>query len=274
MCEVLNVNESGYYKWIARSKKPKKSDLLLVEIQNIIDEYPENKNYGVDRIVTALKQKGIEKSRSTVYRIMKKAGLLHKRRKPRGITKASKEEQKEENIIHQDFTSDTFLGKVLTDITEIPCLDGKLYVSAALDCYSGQIVALQIRNNMKKELCMDTVKQLKYQYGNLRGIIYHSDRGTQYTSYAFKSLLKSYGMVQSLSSAGKCYDNARMESFFATLKKELIYQNPTYMMKRSKVKKMVTRYIYFYYNTRRVNSFNPGGWPPVTYRKLAELSVA
>ena len=183
---------------------------------------------------------------------MNEGGLLHKRRIPHGITKATDEEQEAENIIKRDFTAEKPVTKLLSDITEVPCKDGKLYVSPVLDCFNGEIVALEIRDNMKKELCVDTVKQLKYRYGNLNGVILHTDRGSQYT----------------------CFDNSRMESFFATLKKEKLYQIPTYKMTKKEVKTIIYRYIFGYYNTIRVNSFNPGGWPPSVYRKMCEGEIA
>ncbi len=123
-----------------------------------------------------------------------------------------------------------------------------------------------MRDNMKKELCIDTVKPLSEKYGRLEGTILHSDRGCQYTSYAFRSKLVSDGILQSLSGTAHCYDNARMESFFATLKKEKLYQIPTYRMKREEVKTVIFRYIFGYYNTQRVNSFNDNGLPSVALR--------
>ena len=88
-----------------------------------------------------------------------------------------------ENLIKQDFHADEPLKKLLTDITEVPCMDGKLYVSPIMDCFNGEIVALEMRDNMKKELCVDTLQQLKSGYGKrLSGAILHSDRGSQYTS--------------------------------------------------------------------------------------------
>ena len=129
-----------------------------------------------------------------------------------------------------------------------------------------------MRDNMKKELCIDTVKQLREKYGRLDGTVLHSDRGCQYTSYAFRRELVTNGLVQSLSGAAHCYDNARMESFFATLKKEKLYQIPTYRMKREEVKTVIFRYIFGYYNTQRINSFNEGGLPPVALRTSTGLA--
>ena len=275
LCSVLRVNESGYYRWLKNRSKLSKRQLLLVEIQNIINEHPDNDNYGVDRILSALEQKKhIKCSRRTVYRAMQEGNLLHQRRTPHGITKATDAIQEKENIIKRDFTSNKPITKLLTDITEVQCSNGKLYISPIFDCYNGEIVALEMRDNMKKELCIDTVKQLKQRYGNLEGVLLHSDRGSQYTSDAFRSILSTYGMIQSLSSTGKCFDNARMESFFATLKKEKLYRIPTYAMTKEQVKTVVFRYIFAYYNTIRITSFNPGGLPPAKYRESYIESAA
>ena len=97
-------------------------------------------------------------------------------------------------------------------------------------------------------------------------IVLHSDRGSQYTSEAYRKLLKNCGIIQSLSGTGHCYENARMESFFATLKKEKLYQIPTYRMKKEEVKTIVFRYIFIYYNRIRLYTGNPGCLPPSEYR--------
>ena len=178
---------------------------------------------------TALAQRGTHVSVRTVYRTISEAGLIHRHRRPHGITKADTATQDRDNLIKRDFTASAPLKKLLTDITEVQCADGKLYVSPVLDCYNGEIVALEMQDNMKKELCIDTVRQLQQKYGRLEGTILHSDRGCQYTSYAFRRTLVSSGLIQSLSGTAHCYDNARMESFFATLKKEKLYQLPSGM---------------------------------------------
>ncbi len=260
----MKISESGYYRWLKNQSKQTARELLTVKIKEIISEHPDNDNYGIERIQTALHLKGIYVSRRTIYRAMSESGLLHKCRRPHGITKATTEIQEKENLIKRDFSSDRPQTKLLTDITEVQCADGKLYISPIMDCFNGEIIALEMRENMKKELCVDTVKQL----GKLNNCILHSDRGSQYTSDAFRKELKKQGIVQSLSGTGRCYDNARMESFFATLKKEKLYRIPTYRMTREEVKTIVFRYIFGYYNTQRITSFNPGGLPPVAYRKL------
>ena len=150
---------------------------------------------------------------------MHEKGLIHGRpRRPHGLTHAAVEIQEEENLI-----------------TQIGCLDGKLYISPIMDCFNGEILSLQMDDNMRKELCINTRKAVACRYP-VRGTTLHSDRGSQYTSEAFKKKLSEYGMLQSLSGVAHCYDNARMESFFATLKKELLYRIPTYRMPMAEVK--------------------------------------
>ena len=125
----------------------------------------------------------------------------------------------------------------------------------------GEILTVEMRDNMKKELCIDTVYQLKQRCGNLQGVVLHSDRGSQYTSEAYRKLLKNCGIIQSLSGTGHCYDNA-----FCTLKKEKLYHIPTYRMKKEEVKTIVFRYIFIYYNRIRLYTGNPGCLPPSEYR--------
>ena len=107
----------------------------------------------------------------------------------------------------------------------------------------------------------------------IRDAILHSDRGSQYTSDAFRQELKNCGVIQSLSGVAHCYDNARMESFFATLKKELLYRIPTYRMTMDEVKTRVFRYVFIYYNQCRVYTSNLGGLPPAAFR-IAALGYA
>ena len=271
MCRVLKISESGYYRWLKNRGKPTARQLLSVEIQRILDEHPDNDNYGVRRMVTALAQKGVRVSTRTVYRTMSEMGIVHRRRRPRSITKATTEIQDRENLLKRNFKAEKPLRKLLSDITEIQCFDGKLYISAVLDCYNGEILSVAMDDNMKKELCIRTIEELKSMYGKkLKGAIFHSDRGSQYTSEAFKSALGKAGLVQSLSGTGHCFDNARMESFFATLKKEKIYRISAYKLTREQVKSIIFRYIFVYYNRIRISSVNPGGMAPTTYREWAK----
>ena len=243
---------------------------LLAQMHKILDEDKENRNYGVRRMQIALEQRGIKCSLSTIRRAMARGNLLHEdRRSPDGLTKADKKAIWPQNIIKQDFSAQEPLRKLLTDITQIPCKDGKLYVSPLLDCYNGEIIALAMDTNMKKELCIKTITEAYKNFDIKDGVIIHSDAGSQYTSSEYKKTLGQLHAVQSMSGVGKCWDNARMESWFATLKKEKIYQLDTTKLTVEKVKTIVWRYTFAYYNTKRVTTVNPDGLPPVIYREKA-----
>lgn len=270
MCKVLEVSEQGYYKYLKALKRPGKDEILSAAIDEIMDASIYNDNYGADRMKIALEQKGLKFGKRRIVKQMRNKGLIHKpRRRPKGLTKVTTEIEEKENLIKQDFTSDGPLKKLLTDITQVQCEDGKLYISPILDCYNGEILALEMRDNMKKELCIDTVMDV-VRNSAIRGAVLHSDRGSQYTSEEFRKTLMNLGIRQSLSGVDHCYDNARMESFFATLKKELIYRIPAYRMKMETVKTLVFRYVFIYYNQQRIYTTNPGGYPPAVYRMLSE----
>ena len=270
MCRILCVSEAGYYKYIRNLGKPGKDETLSAAIKSIIDESEYNDNLGVPRMQLALMQRNIKAGIRRITRLMREMGLIHKpHRKPKGLTKATTEVQERENLIKQDFSADRPLKKLLTDISQIQCEDGKLYISPIMDCCNGEILSLCMDSNMKKELCIETFRGVSRRY-NIKGAICHSDRGSQYTSDAFRSELEKAGVLQSLSGVDHCYDNSRMESFFATLKKELLYRIPTYRMKRDTVKTIIFRYVFIYYNQMRVYTSNPDGLPPAVYRRLLE----
>lgn len=273
-CSSLSVSEGGYYKW-RRSRGRASAQLMLIKmIFEILEEHKDNDNYGVDRMVLALTQRGVKKSRSTVLRAMRAANLIHKsHRSPDGLTKADKKALRPANLIKRDFTANGPNKKWLTDITEIKCSDGKLYIAPVMDCFGGEIISLAMDDNMKKELCISAAKDALKMRKPQSGLIFHSDAGSQYTSDAYKKLLGKNRVIQSMSDVGKCYDNARMESFFATLKKEKLYRLDTMRMTMEEVKTAVWRFVQ-YYNRIRICSFNEGGFPPSVYREKTAMMLA
>ena len=144
--------------------------------------------------------------------------------------------------LKRDFTADAPLKKCVTDITKIKAKDGKLYVSAIFDCYDLMPVGLAMANHMRAELCCETLKNESLRYPDICGAIIHSDRGSQYTSSAYRTSIQKYGIVQSMNSAGgRCHDNARCESIWARMKEELFY-NRTENYTIEALKTMVWRY--------------------------------
>lgn len=264
------MSETVYYGFVRNLGKPSKDAVLSAIIQEILDESPFNDNYGIERILIALRQRGINVGKHWVTRIMRENGWLHeRRRRPKGLTKATTEIREQENLNKQDFHSDEPFQKLLTDISQITCVDGTLYISPIMDCFNGEILSLYMRSNMRKEPCIDTFKAAAGKFP-LQGAILHSDRGSQYTSEAFRQALSDMNVQQSLSGVNHCFDNARMESFFATLKKELLYRIPTYKMKMEQVKAIIFRYVFAYYNRVRIYTSNPDGLPPAAYRRLLD----
>lgn len=200
-----------------------------------------------------------------IYRICREHHLtIRSQHRPNGLTKADRQAEKSENLIQRDFTAEKPNQKFLTDITEIPCADGKLYLAAVLDCFDGSIQGFHMDDNMRAELCVRALEQA-CRNGGTEGAILHSDRGSQFTSQPFRAALARHKLVQSMSGTGRCYDNARMESFFATLKKEKLYNTNTARLSRERVKSIVFRYIH-YYNLRRISSVT-GGLPPLVFRR-------
>jgi len=205
----------------------------------------------------------------TVYRVMEHEGLIHKRkRKPNGITKQDKEAQKSEDLLKRDFAAEAPNEKAVTDITEIACKDDKkLYVSVLFDCYDLYPLGIAMADNMRAELCVETIEAAAKSH-DIRGILAHSDRGSQYTSRQYRKTLSKYKIIQSMNSAGgRCHDNARCESIWARFKEECLYgRNNTKEMEIEEVKKVVWRYFMSYWTNRRICSAN-GGMPPAEKRK-------
>ena len=208
-------------------------------------------------------------SERTVYRVMKEIGLIHQsNRKPNGITKYDKNARKSDDLIKRDFSAEKPFEKCITDITEIKAADGKLYISAIVDCYDLSVLGLAMNTNMKATLCKQTLENAVKAYLQLRGAIIHSDRGAQYTSELYRNAVRKYNIRQSMNSAGgRCHDNARCESVWARFKEELLYgRYNTTKLTIEQLKTLVWRYFISYWNNRRICSAN-GGLPPMVKRR-------
>lgn len=278
-CRVLNVSRQGFYKYLKNRDKPWKYQPLANAMMEILAEDECNDTYGRKRMHRALllkKPEGVHiPGERTVYRVMEKIGISHTpKRKPHGITKADKEAQKSDDLIKRDFGAEAPLEKCITDITEIKAADGKLYISAIFDCFDVAVVGLAMADNMRADLCVETLANAYKAYPDLRGCIIHSDRGSQYTSEIYRRRISQYGIIQSMNSAGgRCHDNARCESMWARLKEELIYgRYDTEKMTIEELKTIIWRYYMSYWNNRRICTSN-GGLPPLEKRRRYELSV-
>ena len=165
-------------------------------------------------------------------------------------------------------TTNLEFSKCITDITEIPARNGKLYVSAIFDCFDLSVLGLSMGTNMKADLCIQTLENALTAYPALEGAIIHSDRGTQYTSESYRQTIREHHIHQSMNSAGgRCHDNARCESMWARMKTELLYDRyDTKQMTVEELKVLIWRYFLSYWNNRRICSAN-GGLPPMIKRR-------
>ena len=278
-CQVLGVSRQGFYQYLKNRDKAWKYQDLADAMMEILQEDECNDTYGRKRMYEALllkKPEGIAiPSERTVYRVMKELGISHRpKRKPKGITKADKEARKSDDLLKRDFQADHPLEKAVTDITEIKASDGKLYVSALFDCFNLEVLGLAMADNMKADLCVATIRIACAQHQGLIGARVHSDRGSQYTSEAYREELKKHGIVQSMNSAGgRCHDNARCESMWARFKEELLYgRYDTTKMSIEELKTLIWRYFMSYWNNRRICSAI-GGMPPVEKRRRYEEAL-
>ena len=271
-CDVLDVTRQGFYWYLKHRDDPWKYEDIAEKMRVIVEEDECNDTYGRCRMNQALKLKYSNEdvpSERTVYRIMERIGLSHRpNRKPHGITKADRNARKSENLLKRDFRAGSPLKKCVTDITEIPARDGKLYVSAIFDCYDLGVLGLSMSDNMKTELCVSTIENMVKSYPSISGMILHSDRGSQYTSASYRAELSRHGILQSMNSdGGRCHDNARCEAMWARMKEELLYgRYDTKQMTIEELKTLIWRYFIIYWNNRRICSAN-GGLPPMIKRK-------
>ena len=256
MAKVLDITRDSYYKWLKRkqSKRKQKNEFLLSRIRYIF--YLHEKRYGSSRIHAELKKENITCSRRRVAKLMKSANLVsvrYKRHRYPENKNSEKIDKYPPNLLNQNFTVDSPNNVWVSDITYIPTKEGWLYLTTIIDLFNREVVGESRSYNLKTE---NTV--IKALYGAMRkrkpkeNLIFHSDRGVQYHSEAFKKTLKAFNITQSASGKGNCYDNAVAESFFKTLKSELL-SNGTFKTRReAKIK--VFEYIELYYNKKRIHS--------------------
>lgn len=277
-CAALHVTRQGFYWYLAHRDNPWKYEGIAEKMRGIVKEDECNDTYGRCRMYQALKLKYPQEDipgERTIYRIMEETGLSHKpNRKPNGITKADRGARKSEDLFKRDFTAGKPLEKCVTDITEIPARDGKLYVSAIFDCYDLGVLGLAMADNMKADLCVSTIENAYQAFPSIREAIIHSDRGSQYTSALYRAELTRCGIIQSMNSdGGRCHDNARCEAMWARMKEELLYgRYDPKKMTINELKTLIWRYFIVYWNTRRICSAN-GGLPPLLKRKQYYASL-
>ena len=214
MCKVLKVDRASYYHWIKAGSIVKKVDKQLNELIQIIFKQG-RANYGTRRIKSELERLyGLIVSRRRIGAIMRSLGLTAKTKKRYKIntTDSNHNLPVAPNILNRDFYALEPDKKYVGDITYIPTKEGWLYLATVIDLYSRRVVGWSMDDNMKVDLVNNALNMAITTRKPPKGLIWHTDRGSQYASYSHKDLLKQYGIVQSMSRKGNCWDNAAAES--------------------------------------------------------------
>lgn len=266
MCRTLQVSRSGYYDWRKRgvSNRTKANRRLLKSIDDAMQK--SRRTYGSPRITAELNAQGIKCSKNRVARIMQKNGIRAKtKRKFKATTNSKHKFPVAANILNRQFSATEPNRKWTSDITYIWTHEGWLYLSVILDIYSRQIVGWAMSNRLTKELTIDAFEQAVSHRKLSPEVIFHSDRGSQFACTEFQELLAKRNMIPSMSRAGDCYDNAVTESFFGTLKTELIYFEK--YRSRNEARRSIFEYIEVFYNRQRRHSAL-GYMTPAEFEKI------
>ncbi len=266
MCRILLVSRSGFYKWKkgVKSKRDIDNEKLLFHIRQIYRE--SHGIYGSPRITVVLRSRGIKCNHKRVERLMRENGIYAKTKKKFKVTTYSKHNRcVAENLIKMDFKAERANKVWTSDITYIWTKEGWLYLTVFMDLYSRYIVGWSMNNRLTDELVIRAFKKALLYRCPPAGLIIHSDRGSQYCSNEFKQLLNKNQCLQSMSSTGNCYDNAVTESFFHTLKTELVYHEK--YETKDQARKSIFYYIEFFYNRKRIHS-TLGGVSPYQFEQI------
>ena len=266
MCQVLKVSRSGYYYWLKYpiSQRKIKDMELKEEIRRI---YHKNcKRYGSPRIHQQLLREGYAIGKKRVERLMSELGIQAvAKRKYKATTDSAHTKPVAENHLNRNFTPGKPNISWVADITYIPTAEGWLYLATIMDLYSRKIIGWSLRDRLTKELVIAALDMALKQRNLSADLLLHSDRGSQYASELYQLLLLKNGILCSMSGKGNCWDNAVMESFYRTLKIELIYQN-SYQTRRE-AQRDIFEYIEIFYNRERLHS-SLGYCSPEEYESL------
>jgi len=271
MCRALDVSRSGYYAFKSRpkSRQSVENEKLLIEIRRAFLD--NNSNYGSPRIWNQLNNvERIRCSENRVARVMREAGIVAVQKRKFRVTTDSKHDHPVwSNVLNRNFAVEKPNAVWVSDITYVWTFEGWLYVAAVLDLFSRGIVGLAMDKTIADTLTTQAMRQAILRRNPTKGLICHTDRGSQYAGNDFKAILAQNEFVGSMSRKGDCWDNAVAESFFHTLKVELIHRNK--FRTRDEAKRKIFEYVEMYYNRRRAHS-TLGNLSPFEYERQAILS--
>ena len=268
MCRALEVSRSGYYAFKMRTKSQRRleNEKLLIEIRRIFVE--NQSNYGSPRIWDQLNNKDhVRCSENRVAKVMRAAGIVAVQKRKFRVTTNSKHDYSVwPNVLERNFVAERPNSVWVSDITYIWTLEGWLYLAVVLDLFSRGVVGLAMDKTIADTLVTQAMHQAILRRNPGKGLICHSDRGSQYAGHNFKAILSHNEFVGSMSRKGDCWDNAVAESFFHTLKVELIHRFR--FLTREEAKRKIFEYVEMYYNRKRAHS-TLGFLSPFEYERRA-----
>jgi transposase InsO family protein len=268
LCGALGVTRAGYYAWRTRRQSPpgprRRRRAELVERIRAAHE-ASRCTYGSPRVCHELRAQGVSVCENTVAKLMRHAGIRSKVRRRFRVrtTDAGHEHPVAPNVLNRDFAAAAPDRKWAADITYVPTDQGWLYLAVVLDLCSRRVVGWAMAEHLRAALCADALEMALLgrrapapaaaaAAAAAEGLVHHSDRGVQYACGAYRGLLRSHGIACSMSRAGDCYDNAVVESFFKTLKAELVYHE--HYATRAQARRSVFEYVEVFYNRKRRHS--------------------
>jgi putative transposase len=263
MCRVLEVTRQGYYAYRRMLDGPRLAEEVALQ-ERVARIHAESRGiYGSPRIVEQLRREGFPASKRRVERAMRAAGIVGARRaRHKTTTRSNPAHPVASNLLDRDFTASRPDERWVTDITYIWTDEGWCYLAAILDLFSRSVVGWQLASSLSTELPLDALSRALLRRRPDAQLLHHSDRGCQYTSADYRRELAANGITVSMSRRGNCWDNAVAESFFATLKTELVYRRR--WSTRLELRNALFEYIESFYNRRRLHS-------ALDYRTPAEV---
>lgn len=270
MCEILGIGRTSYYDWLKSQPSPR--DLENQQLSALIKGiFVESRNtYGTRRIRRMLMRSGINISRRRVGKLMKEQDLCCKtKRKFKATTDSNHSLTISPNILNRDFSATAPNQKYVGDITYIWTLEGWIYLAVLLDVFSRKVVGWSIKKHMRTSLVNEALLMAIANRGVQEGLIYHTDRGSQYASNKHRKILNMYGITQSMSRKGDCWDNSVAESFFNSLKTEMVHH--VTFKTRDEAKQAIFEYIEVFYNRKRIHSANDYFSPEEYEQRIVNL---
>ena len=271
MCSVLEVSRQGFYAWWRRTPSQHTLDDLSLAARIKAIHAGSRGRYGSPRVHAQLHKEGVRVGKKRVERLMREQGLeARRKRKFRRTTDSNHSLPVAPNVLERDFETDGPNQVWVTDITYVGTREGWLYLAAILDLFSRRVVGWAMSTSLDRGLALDALHMALDDRHPPAGLVHHSDRGCQYASHDYRSLLDANGIVCSMSRKGDCWDNAVAESFFGGLKSELV--NDADFATRAEARTALFEYIEVFHNRQRLHS-SLGYLTPVEFETLAQGTV-